>query len=180
MSAILTPRQRRMLRAAQRAKAERDPSESGGELNIVPFLDIVVNLMLFLLATSAVTMAVAQIEVDVPGTCGGRDCPEIEPGLDLTATITDRGVVLSGHDGFVAPGCEQTSSAAVTTIAGHDYEALRACAERLHAAYPIERSVIITADPAVEYEHVIATMDAMRGSDDAPLFPGVRLAAGLR
>ncbi|MCZ7685162.1 MAG: hypothetical protein M5U28_42885 [Sandaracinaceae bacterium] len=85
----MTPRQRRMVRAAK--KAEPDPSERGGELNIVPFLDIVVNLMLFLLATSAVTMAVAQIEAELPATCGGPDCPRTPPALDLSVTITGRG-----------------------------------------------------------------------------------------
>lgn len=182
MSAI-TPRQRRMLRAAKQ-KAEPDPSERGGELNIVPFLDIVVNLMLFLLATSAVTMAVAQIEADLPATCGGPNCPRVPPALDLSVTIVDSGILVGADGGFLAPGCEEVSRSVLTTVprnqGGHDYEALRACAERVHAAHPHEQSVIITADPEVAYEDVIATMDAMRGTDEAPLFPRVRLAAGVR
>lgn len=181
MSAM-TPRQRRMVRAAK--KAEPDPSERGGELNIVPFLDIVVNLMLFLLATSAVTMAVAQIEAELPATCGGPDCPRTPPALDLSVSITGRGIVVAGQRGWLAPGCGDTSPSAVVTVPrtgrGHDYDALRACAERVHAAYPHERSVILTADPEVAYEDVIAAMDAMRGSEEAPLFSRVRLSAGVR
>ena len=177
-----TPRERRMLRAAKR-KAERDPSEQGGELNIVPFLDIVVNLMLFLLATSAVTLAVAQVEVELPATCGGR-CPQVPPGLDLSVTIVDRGIVVGARGGWLAPGCSEVASSSTITVprrnGQHDYDALRACAERVHAAHPVERSVIVSADPEVAYEDLIATMDALRGSEHAPLFPRVRLAAGLR
>ncbi|MCZ7685161.1 MAG: hypothetical protein M5U28_42880 [Sandaracinaceae bacterium] len=40
--------------------------------------------------------------------------------------------------------------------------------------------MILTADPEVAYEDVIAAMDAMRGSEEAPLFPRVRLSAGVR
>jgi biopolymer transport protein TolR len=50
------------LSAAQRSKIRRlsqpkelAPDEEGGELNIVPFLDIVVNILIFVLSTVAVT-----------------------------------------------------------------------------------------------------------------------------
>ena len=50
------------LSAAQRSKIRRlsqpkelAPDEEGGELNIVPFLDIVMNILIFVLATVSVT-----------------------------------------------------------------------------------------------------------------------------
>ena len=174
----LSGRARRMLREAERRR-DVDPSEGGGELNIVPFLDIVVNLMLFLLATTTVTMAVAEVEVTTPGICT-RNCTETEPGLDLTVTIVERGFLVAGRGGRLAPGCRELTSAPGLTVEGHDYDALRECAERVHAAYSDEDSVMLTADPQVPYEDVIAAMDALRGNDAGLLFPRVMLSAGLR
>ncbi|MGC4086556.1 MAG: hypothetical protein QM756_01420 [Polyangiaceae bacterium] len=45
------------------------PDEEGGELNIVPFLDIVVNILIFVLATVAVTFT-ASIETQPPASRG--------------------------------------------------------------------------------------------------------------
>ena len=60
--ARLSPSQRARVRRATHVR-EPDPSEQTGELNIVPLLDIVVNLMLFLLATTAAVMTLAQEDV---------------------------------------------------------------------------------------------------------------------
>jgi biopolymer transport protein TolR len=177
----MSPRLRRALRAASR-RPDLDPSEHPGELNIVPFLDVVVNLMLFLLATSAATMALAQVEVEPPASC--QRCPGVRRGLDLSVTLASSGISVAGRGGRLAPGCEELTSGPGVTIAarpeGYDFSALRACAARVHAAYPEEDSVILTADPHVPYADVIAAMDALRGSAGAELFPRVRLSAGLR
>lgn len=60
------------LTAAQRSKIRRlsqprelSPDEEGGELNIVPFLDIIMNVLIFVLATIAVTFT-ASIETTPP------------------------------------------------------------------------------------------------------------------
>ena len=39
---------------------------------------------------------------------------------------------------------------------------------------------MITADPQIPYEDVIAAMDALRGDETGLLFPRVMLSAGLR
>ena len=64
------------LSAAQRSKIRRianpkelAPDEEGGELNIVPFLDIIVNILIFVLATVAVTFT-ATIETTPPAARG--------------------------------------------------------------------------------------------------------------
>lgn len=44
---------------------EPDPSEVAGELNIIPFLDVVMNIIMFLLATS-LTITFFQIQSDLP------------------------------------------------------------------------------------------------------------------
>lgn len=181
MATRLTPRQQMMVRRATR-RSEPDPSERPGELNIVPFLDVVVNLMLFLLATAAVTAAVAQTESETPASC--RGCGGAAGGLDLSVTIADEGIFVASRTGRLAPGCAGTSEAASPTVArgaaGHDFAALRACLTRVSDRFPDEREVILSADPLVPYEDLIRAMDAARGDAERPLFPRVRLSAGLR
>ena len=67
----LTFRQRRLLRKVDhqlRASAEAGAESADGELNIVPFLDVVVNLIMFLLMTVTATLALAQVPSEVPET----------------------------------------------------------------------------------------------------------------
>ena len=65
------------LSAAQRSKVRRysrtvhlDPSEEGGELNIIPFLDIIINILIFVLATVSVTF-ITSIQSVAPSAGGG-------------------------------------------------------------------------------------------------------------
>ena len=84
------------LSAAQRAKVRRrsqprelGPDEEGSELNIVPFLDIIVNILIFVLATVAVTFT-ATITTSPPASRGIRK--EIEStALNLTVIIVNDG-----------------------------------------------------------------------------------------
>lgn len=152
-----------------------------GELNIVPFLDVVVNLMLFLLATTTAAVAVAQVDTQlVPQRRVGGAPPE---GLTLSVTIADRGIIVASREGRFASGCERTGAEPLTITrapSGYDFAALQRCLERVHARHPGEDTVIVTADPRVPYEDLISAMDAARGSAEAPLFPRVLLSAGIR
>ncbi|MCC6877917.1 MAG: hypothetical protein IT378_26640, partial [Sandaracinaceae bacterium] len=68
MSPSKTQLATRLRRELRRARARKDTSDTpGGELNIVPFLDVVVNLMLFLLATSSAALALAQHDSELGG-----------------------------------------------------------------------------------------------------------------
>jgi biopolymer transport protein TolR len=182
----LTPRQRTIIRKRTKHHV-LDPSEEDGELNIVPFLDIVVNLIIFLLATTAQVLAVAQLDAQLP-TLGrsSRSSSPIEEGstLNLSVTIAEAGVIVSGSGGKLGPGCEQVQSGRVITVPkrgnAYDWAGLTQCAQRLKRRFPDEERVILTADPAVEYQHLIAAMDALRQNGSDELFPEVLLSAGVR
>jgi len=184
--ANLSPTQRAYIRRRSKVH-EPDPSEVAGELNIVPFLDIVVNLIMFLLATSEAVLAIAQIEAQLPqlgrGKSGG---PAAEPGLNLNVTLTDNGIIVTGSGGKLAPGCQDVASGRVTTVpkkgADYDWAALTECVTRIKSVqqFADEHEVIIGADPMIQYVHVVAAMDALRGEEKAELFPDVLLSAGVR
>ena len=91
------------LSAQQRSKIRRlseprelAPDEEGGELNIVPFLDIIMNVLMFVLATVSVTFT-ATIDTFPPakrGRLGAR--PPTTPTLGLTVLIVRRRVQPQG------------------------------------------------------------------------------------
>src|SRR5579864_4534392 len=92
------------LSAAQRSKIRRlsqprelAPDEEGGELNIVPFLDIVTNVLMFVLATVAVTFT-ATIDTFPPRAGSGARAPTT-PTLGLTILIVPDGFSIKASGG---------------------------------------------------------------------------------
>ncbi|MEY4576038.1 MAG: hypothetical protein RL701_741 [Pseudomonadota bacterium] len=179
-----TPRQRAYIR--KRSKdVNVDPSEMVGELNIVPFLDIVVNLIMFLLATTEAVLLISQIETDLPKIAQGRSKgPDIATPLNLNVTVTEGGVIVSGSGGKLGRGCGGTDSSRELTVPkkGKDYDwsGLTECVARVKQQYRDEHSVTVSADPQVEYEFVVSAMDAVRNRGKDALFPDVMISVGVR
>lgn len=196
----LTPAQRQYIRKRTKP-VELDPSEMQGELNIIPFLDIVVNLIMFLLMTTTTVLAVVQIDTELPEYrrgVGGRGANP-EQTLNLSVTVAEEGIIVAGSGGKLAPGCETTGSGRVITVPQkmgpvltdygeptgeqsmqYDWAGLTDCVARVKQEYPEERQVTISADPLVEYEHLIEAMDALRSKGTEELFPEVLLSGGVR
>jgi biopolymer transport protein TolR len=162
------------LSAAQRSKIRRlsqprelSPDEEGGELNIVPFLDIIVNILIFVLATVAVTFT-ASIETTPPASRGSGVRSEIpSEALNLTVFIVNDGFSLKASGGNIAPGCQGVGPGlSIPTKGGkYDYAALTQCATRLKSASPDfadENQFYVVANPGTDYQTIIDVIDAMR------------------
>ncbi len=182
----LTGRQRAYIRKHTKLH-ELDAAEADDELNIIPFLDIVVNLIMFLLMTISTVAFFAQVEAQLPeynrGGVGRRAAAG--PALNLNITIVAEGIIVAGSGGKLAPGCDGTASGRVMTVpalgaGSYNWEALTACVSRIKGRFPDETRVTVGADPLIEYQHLISAMDAVRGDDASELFPEVLLSAGLR
>lgn len=172
------------LSAAQRSKIRRlsaprelAPDEEGGELNIVPFLDIVTNVLMFVLATVSVTFT-ATIDTSPPRAGSGARAPTT-PTLGLTVLIVSEGFSVKARGGNVAPGCSDTGPGVAIPMKNsvYDFDALKACATKLKATsndFKDEMGVTITANPGIPYQTVIGTMDAVRTNESGEdLFPDV-------
>lgn len=171
------------LSAAQRARIRRlsrprelSPDEEGGELNIVPFLDIIVNILIFVLATVAVTFT-ATITTSPPASRGGGVRKEIEStALNLTIIIVNDGFSIKAAGGNVAPGCLGLGSGLAIPKRGgaYDYAGLNACVAKLKQSNPdfaSENQAFISANPGTPYQEVIRVADALRESPNGePLF----------
>ncbi len=175
----LSPSQKQYIRRRTRS-GEGDPSELGGELNIVPFLDIVVNLIMFLLVTVISAVAVSQVAAQLPtydGGCTGTGCGE--RALNLRVTLTREGIFVAGSGDILGAGCGASAAGGATVAAG-DYPGLTACMRRIKERYPHEDTVTLSADPLVPYAELVRAMDACRADEARGLFPEVLISAGVR
>jgi biopolymer transport protein ExbD len=102
------------LSAAQRSKIRRlsaprelAPDEEGGELNIVPFLDIIMNVLMFVLATVSVTFT-ATIDSTPPAPSGGAAArAAAQETLNLTILVVPDGRAAQGEEPRRQPDLRQ-------------------------------------------------------------------------
>jgi biopolymer transport protein TolR len=191
-----SPRQKAYIRKKSKHH-DLDPSEAAGELNIVPFLDIVVNIIMCLLLMTAYIVAASELDARLPITSrGGRAGANPEATLNLSVTIAENGIIVAGSGGKLAPGCTNMQPGRVITVVNlpnsaadpnndglpdiYDWPGLTRCLATVKSQFPDESQVIVSADPNVEYRHLIAAMDAMRADGELPLFPEIMLSAGVR
>ncbi|GAC1353378.1 MAG: hypothetical protein NVSMB47_05310 [Polyangiales bacterium] len=189
------------LTAAQRSKIRRlsapreiPADEEAGELNIIPFLDIITNVLMFVLASVTVSFTVT-LDADAPkGGARGVKAATQEESLNLTVLILEKGYFVKGRAASIAPGCQTacTSNCAATvprvtaesaeSLDGQKYDAasltkcVRTLKDRLEVDAPLlaaETQVMISANPNVPFQEVVRAMDALRKDDKGDLFPEV-------
>lgn len=168
-----------------------DPAEEDGELNIVPYLDIIVNLIIFLLVMQAAFISVGMIDVTAPSyaAVAGDDQKKDsdKPDLRLTLGIAQDGFYIAASGG-VLPG-EQPEDAPTELTAegvakrpptvpllpdgGYDFKTLAKKLRTIKTAFPDTQSVYLAADNNVPYELIVETLDTSREDAKGELFPAV-------
>jgi hypothetical protein len=94
--------------------------------------------------------------------------------LGLTVIVIGDGISMKARGGNIAPGCKDVGAglAIPNKDGAKDLTALATCAERLKNASPefaSETLVTISANPDIDFQTLVAIMDALR-----PTFPDVR------
>ena len=187
------------LTAAQRSRIRRlsaprelAPDEEAGELNIIPFLDIITNVLMFVLASVTVSFTVT-LDADAPkGGAKGVKATQQEESLSLTVLILDKGYYVKGRsasiDATCTSPCLSNCGPTVPRIAAapdestdgqkYDGPGLTACVRKLKTRLETdapnlaaETQVMISANPNVPFQEVVRAMDALRKDDKGPLFP---------
>lgn len=171
-----------------RRKLKPKEEEESGELNIVPYLDILMNLIIFMLLSMAGLATFGMLNVNAPsyGAAAGSGAGNDEkPPLTLTVAVAKTGFFIAAT-GAVLPGQTEPSAAPgegapTIPIKGdgtYDFEALTSKMKDIKATFPTESKVIIAAEATTSYETLIQTMDATRETSDRKLlFPDVTLAS---
>src|SRR3954471_9273581 len=84
-------------------------AEEGGELNLVPYLDIVTNVIMFMLATTTFAAALGNINASSPTTSAAATAAPSEPqepkdDLNLTVSISEKGFTIAASGAVLYQG----------------------------------------------------------------------------
>ena len=173
---------RSQVRAATRRMREHNEEieEEAGELNLVPYMDIVTNIIIFLLASVVNQVALGNVNVTVPTLSSGggssdEDKPE-KPPLNLTVSVGASGFTV-GASGGVRPLIPKKNGQ-------YDYPALTEQLQKIKMDPEndarAETKANFNADANIPYDIVVGTLDAMRETADGKvLFPDISFAAGI-
>jgi biopolymer transport protein ExbD len=151
-----------------------EAQEESGEINLVPYMDIVTNIIIFLLASVVNQVPLGTVNASSPTFGGGGGAGEEEkPSLNLTVTVGNSGFTLAGSGG-VMPAIPKLPNGE------YDYVALTTKLTDIKNQYKDETKATFNADAGTAYEIVIKTLDAMREDKDGHmLFPDIIFAAGI-
>jgi biopolymer transport protein TolR len=168
-------------KAVARREEEVEQEEiEGGEINLIPYLDIVTVLMLFILSITSAGFVLGQIDTTLPDHIRADQAKPASPKEDLdreiqpVVSVTPKGMILWSISGL--EGTLQEPKATFERLPGAAGEAPRYDYQRLNdALYEIASrrwkgkprplrsyEIILQADGDIPYETVIAVMDAMR------------------
>lgn len=165
--------------------------EHTGELNIVPYLDVVVNLVMFMLLSMTGLIALGVLNVSAPKLGGDAAAAGADgaPKLLLTVAIAKTGFYVAGAGGVLGKEPASPDATRPPTIplrdGKYDYAALGEQMKTIKEQFPSETAVILSADPEILYDVLIQTMDACReasvkrpdgSSERKPLFFDVSLS----
>lgn len=165
-------------------------ADESGELNLVPYLDILMNLIIFLLMSITGLAAFGILNVNAPnygGPAASAGEPD-KPQLVLSVLVSKKGFFIAGAGGILGQQGQdpaQVGTAGAPTVpmradGSYDFAKLTDQLKQIkaHPDFQAQTKVIIGAEADVAYEHLIGTMDAVRETKErAVLFPDVTLAA---
>ncbi len=177
----LSPSQRSKIRRLS-IPAEPSPGEEAGELNIIPYLDIITNILVFVLATISVIF-LSNIDTTPPSQNSGKVKSVESKAMNLVVLITNQGIAFTTSGGHIATGCKDAGggiTVPMITDAGkptYDWQAVTTCARHLKSEGPAEwqdeTQVTITANPGIEFQYIVDTVDSLRNDEKGELFPEI-------
>jgi biopolymer transport protein TolR len=172
----MTRRQVRNAMRRLRTEAE-EAEEENTEINLVPYMDIVTNIIIFLLASVVTQVPLGNINVSSPTFgvgAGGEPKEEAEKPLNLTVTVAANGFIIAGSGAVIDPILKLGNGQ-------YDFDGLtNKLAEIKRTVAPTETKATFNADAYIPYELVVKTLDSMREDKKGKLlFPDIVFAAGI-
>lgn len=144
-----------------------------GEINLVPYLDIMVNLIMFMLVVTAYIVDLREAPVLPPAyNRGGGESAEQEAFVSVSiSTAGSFAVLLSNNEVPLELPSENGK---------YPYGALTRRLRELRSNTELSDNLVVVPDLTVPYSVVVSTMDAVRRDEKGPLFPGVTLATAVQ
>lgn len=158
-------------------------AEEGGELNLIPYLDIVTNVLMFLLATVTFAAALGDINVTSPTTSNAVSVAQTPPeqpknDLNLTVSISDKGFTIAASGAVLYQGFSFDRAGNLVQPPGNvlptvpkkasgefDYDLLaqKMLEIKRSPSAAGETKVIVNANPEIVYDVIVQVLDACRG-----------------
>jgi len=138
---------RRMLRQYKRGSTEHEEI-----INLVPFIDILTILVIYLLV-GAVSPHLAALDLNLPSSAMMSETPK-QPPLQLTVALR--------KDGFTVNDRSGQARSVPRTAKGYNLSQLGAVLAQIKQKYPNETSVTLLLEPDTAYDLLVQVMDTAR------------------
>lgn len=143
------------------------------EINLVPYLDIMVNLIMFMLVVTAYIVDLREAPVLAPAYAGGGSgSGNQKPFVNVSITTKNSFAVLLSSG--------EAPQEVLPEGGAYPYATLTRRLREVKGSFDVSENLVLTADPSVPYSVVIQTMDAVRKDDAGALFPGVTLSVAVQ
>jgi len=159
----------------------------GGEqdLNLVPYMDIMVNLIMFMIVMTAymVEMRVAPVVAPAYKSGGSGGDSDEKPKPFLTVAVSSKSLVLLGSTDELPASEFVAGTDPATGRPTYPFADLSAQLRQIKANYAVSENLVVTAEGGIPYSVLVQTMDAARGDTSknprGDLFPDVTLGLAV-
>src|SRR5512147_126969 len=141
-------------RYRNRAKAESFDTDIMRVLNLIPMMDILTVLVIFLLITAVFTH-ITIMELNIPTRAGGSAVNV--PNFSIEVIVRKAGLEIANGKSVEAAIPKKDDK--------YDIELLSKMLLRLKAEYPEKEDATILMEPDIKYDYLIEIMDAVRSAD---------------
>ncbi len=155
------------MRNSLRLRRERRLAKIDTSLNLIPYMDLMVVLIPFLL-TGVVFSKLAVLELKLPASSSATPAAEAKEPFRLLVTLQQDAVTVRGSGLDVTRLPLQNGQ--------YDLGGLATMLRQVKSAYPQEKALILLSEPDIPYESLVAVMDVCReGPSSQELFPDISI-----
>jgi biopolymer transport protein ExbD len=141
-------------RLRNRPKAESFDTDIMRVLNLIPMMDILTVLVIFLLITAVFTH-ITIMDLNIPTRAGGSAVNV--PNFSIEVIVRKAGLEIANGSSVEAAIPKKNDQ--------YDLELLSKMLTRLKAQYPEKEDATVLVEPDIQYDYLVQIMDAMRGAD---------------
>ena len=141
-------------RLRNRPKAESFDTDIMSVLNLIPMMDIITVLVIFLLITAVFTH-ITIMELNIP-TRAGESAVNV-PNFSIEVIVRKAGLEIANGSSVEAAILKKDDK--------YDLEMLSKMLTRLKAQYPEKEDATVLVEPDIQYDYLVQIMDAIRGGD---------------
>jgi len=139
---------------SKRRKKESIDTDIMHVLNLTPMIDVLTVLVIFLLVT-AVFLSITVMELSIPTSSAGPAAGKADIAIEVIIRKTGLQISRGSKVEVTIPKKDGT----------YDIETLSRLLVRLKEQYPGKQDATVLTEPAIEYDHLIQVMDAVRVAD---------------